>query len=194
MAGLGHINAIGAGLFSDLAVGNFTTTVDEAVDTDAEFLAFFVTETETVAGGTFSRIVNVREFPAIGTPANVVNVPTFGSKTSSQIQAQADAPSLEVTLNYIPALWTSGAAGLGTNLGRMVGAGTTLLFRFTLMLSDPGVAKYASTATGLGLVRHSCWYWRGKIDALLITPSLSDASTATLTLTIQSPFYGPYTY
>ena len=47
-------------------------------------------------------VTNLREFPSVGTPANIVNVPQYGQSISSQISGQADAPTLEFTLNYIP--------------------------------------------------------------------------------------------
>ena len=190
----GHIASIGAALFSDLAFHNHTTDVTGAGDVAATWAAFFATEENTTpTSSTFSRITNVRSFPSIGTPANVVNVPVYGSKTSQQIQGQADLTSLEVTLNYVPDLWKA-----TTQLGLKLGNGVAYAFRFSLLTADStqvtAATKYASTSAGIGTVPHSIWYWRGKMDALLLTPSLTDATTATLTLTVTSPFYGPYTY
>jgi hypothetical protein len=56
-----------------------------------------------------------------------------------------------------------------------------------------GATKYASTAAGLGTVQNSQYYWIGKLEALQVTPQLTDANTATITLTIQSDFFGAYT-
>ena len=145
------------------------------------------------AANTFVRIKNVREFPAMGTPPNVVNVPTYGSKTSQQIQGQSDAPSMEITMNFVAADW---AKEVGNLLGNMVGDGIQYVFRFTLLNSEPkgsGDTKYSSTALGLGTVENTQYYWIGKIEALMVTPQLTDANTATITITIQSPFYGAYT-
>lgn len=192
---MSHITSIGAGLFSGLAVHNYTTSLS-GVDTQSEFDALFATETDTPATGTFSRIKNVREFPAMGTPPNIVNVPVYGSKTSQQIQGQSDAPTMEITINYIAADWAS-----GTILGAMVGDGKQKAFRFALMNSEP--AGYSSTIAGIGTAKggtagsppneNTYFYWIGKIEALLVNPQLTDANTATLTISVQSSFYGAYT-
>ena len=189
---MAHISSIGAGMFSDLSVANPLSTVTAATDTEAEFVALFATESDTPGAGAFIRIKNVREFPAMGTPPNVVNVPVYGQKSSQQIQGQADAPSLEVTVNYIPADWAAGSV-----LGSMVGDGKLHAFRFTLLNADSSgstpATKYASVAAGLGTVQNSQYYWLGKVEAMQVNPQLTDANTATVTFTIQSPFYGPYT-
>jgi len=192
---MSHITSIGAGMFSDLSVHNHTTSLT-SIDTQAEFDALFATETDTPAVGTFSRIKNVREFPAMGTPPNIVNVPTYGQKTSQQIQGQADAPTMEITINYIPSAWAS-----GTVLGAMVGDGKQKAFRFALLNSEP--AGYASSVAGIGTAKggtagtppneNTYYYWIGKIEALLVNPQLTDANTATLTISLQSAFYGAYT-
>lgn len=196
---MAHITSIGAGVYSDLAVTEATSLLSAAalaaLDTGGEFQALFATEIESVGGtkaaNTFVRLKNAREFPAMGTPPNIVNVPVYGQKTSQQIQGQADAPSLEITLNYVPADWAE-----GTLLGDMVGDGNQRVFRFTLANSEPtgsGATKYASTAGGLGTVPHTEYYWIGKIEALQITPNLTDSNTATVTLTMQSAFFGGFT-
>lgn len=198
---MAHISSIGAGMFSDLAVAvpstALTTAQLRALDTAAEFQALFATEIESIGGtpgtNTFVRVKNVREFPSMGTPPNVVNVPGYGSKTSQQIQGQADANSMEITLNYVPAEW---AKDVGNVLGNLVGDGKQYAFRFTLMNSEPtgvGATKFASTSSGLGTAENSQYYWVGKVDALLVSPQLTDSNTATVTITIQSNFYGAYT-
>lgn len=198
---MAHITSIGAGMYSDLAVAVPTTDLTAAqlaaLDTAAEFQALFATEIETQGGtkgtNTFCRIKNVREFPAMGTPPNVVNVPVYGSATSQQIQGQADAPSMEITLNFVAAEW---AKETGNLLGNMVGDGKQYVFRFALLNSSPtgsGVTKFASVTSGLGTVQNSQYYWVGKLEALQVTPQLTDANTATITITIQSDFRGAYT-
>lgn len=198
---MAHINSIGAGMYSDLSVSvpasALTPAALAALDTAAEFQALFANEIDSVGGtpaaNTFVRIKNVREFPAMGTPPNVVNVPVYGSATSQQIQGQADAPSMEITLNYVAADWAKEASNI---LGSMVGDGDQYVFRFSLLNAEPtgaGATKYASTAAGLGTVQNSQYYWIGKLEALQVTPQLTDANTATITLTIQSDFFGAYT-
>jgi hypothetical protein len=195
---MAHITSIGAGMFSDLSVAMPATAPNfAALDTAGEFTALFATEIDSVGGtraaNTFVRIKNVREFPAMGTPPNVVNVPTYGQKTSQQIQGQSDAPSMEITLNFVAAEW---AKEVGNLLGNAVGDGNQYVFRFTWMNSEPtgsGATKYASTQLGIGTVQNSQWFWVGKIDALQVTPQLTDANTATVTMTIQSNVFGAYT-
>lgn len=198
---MAHISSIGAGLFSDLAIAMPTADLSAsalaALNSAVNFQALFATEIESIGGtkaaNTFVRVKNVREFPAMGTPPNVVNVPTYGSKTSRQIQGQADAPSMEITLNYVPADW---ARETGNLLGMAVGDGIQRVFRFTLMNAQPtatGPTAYASTSGGIGTVQNSQYYWIGKLEALLVNPQLTDANTATITITVQSDFYGAYT-
>ncbi len=184
---MAHISSIGAGMYSDLSVCTSTTLVASALSAvnagsgeEAAFKAAFATTT------TFSRITNVREFPAMGTPPNVVNVPVYGQKTSSQIQGQSDAPSMEITINYVPSEWASGTA-----LGELVADGKQYAFRFSLLNSEPD--GYATATTGLGTVQNSQYFWIGKVDALQVTPQLTDANTATLTITMQTEFFGAYT-
>ena len=198
---MAHISSIGASMFSDLSVAtplaDLSAASLAALDTAAEFAALFATEIDTVGGtkgtNTFTRLKNVREFPAMGTPPNVVNVPVYGSKSSQQIQGQSDSPSMEITLNYIPADWAKDASNI---LGNMVGDGKQYVFRFSLLNSEPtgsGATKYSSTSAGIGTVPNSEYYWIGKLEALQVTPQLTDATTATITLTIQSAVYGAYT-
>lgn len=195
---MAHIASIGAGMFSDMAVAtpatDFTQSTLSALDTAAEFQALFATEIQTNGGtkaaGSFVRMKNVREFPSMGTPPNIVNVPVYGSKTSQQIQGQSDAPSIELTINYVPADWAS-----GTILGNMVGDGKQYVFRFALLNAQP--LSYASVsgtpASGIGSVQNSQYYWVGKVEALQVNPQLTDANTATITISIQSQFFGAYT-
>jgi hypothetical protein len=198
---MAHINALGAGMFSDLSVAHPTADIAvatlQALNTAAGFAALFATEIPAVGGtraaNTFVRFPNIREFPSIGTPSNIVNVPRYGSKVSAQVQGQADAPNLEFTLNYTGDVW---AKEVGALLGLMVGDGILRAFRFALLKSEPTLtttAKYASTAAGIGSVQNSHFYFLGKVEALLVNPQLTDANQATLTLSAQSDFFGAYT-
>jgi len=95
---MAHISSLGAGIFTYLDI--FKGTIPANTDTVAECAALFVGGTPGTADADHVRMPSVREFPSIGTPANIVNVPVYGQKTSSQVQGQADAPTLEVTVNY----------------------------------------------------------------------------------------------
>lgn len=191
-----HITSTGAGMFSDLSVSvpatNLTAAEIAALDTAAEFQALFATEIAsdggTPAAGAFVRIKNIREYPSMGTPPNIVNVPEYGSTTSNQIQGQSDSPSMEITLNYIPETWKREA---GNILGNMVNDGIQRCFRFSLLNYEPD--GYASTAAGLGTVENSQFYWVGKLEAILVNPQLTDSNTATITLTVQTDFFGAFT-
>lgn len=199
---MSHITSIGASLYSDLSMATHSSFVAGdtlSKDTYAELQAYFATEVANV-GGTpgataFVRIANIREFPSIGTPPNIVNVPVYGQKTSLQIQGQADAPSIELTVNYVGEEWKKEA---GCNLGMAVGDGVMRLFRFTLLNTEPtgaGVTKYASLKTGLGTAGtlNSQYFFFGKIDSLLVNPQLTDATTATIAITMNSAVFGAFT-
>jgi hypothetical protein len=179
---MAHITSIGAGIYSALAVNTTAITSATAVDTLAELVALFGDDTS------FKEIKNVREFPQIGTPANIVNVPTYGQKTSQQIQGQSDAPNLEVTINYVPSEWDPTTVG---GLGGKVGDGKQYAFQFSLLNTKP--ASLETNAAGLGATANSNFYFVGKLEALLVSPQLTDANQATLTLSIQSEFFGPAT-
>jgi hypothetical protein len=191
-----HISNLGAGIYSDLAVTHPTANIAQATldaaKTAVALQAFFGAEIANVGGtraaNTFVRIQNVREFPSIGSPANIVNVPVYGQATSSQVNGQADAPTLEMTLNYVATDWGKDTTA---HLAAMVGDGVSRCFRFTLLNALP--TTYASTTGGLGTVGNTQYYWIGKIEALLVNPQLTDANTATLTLSIQGAFLGAFT-
>lgn len=203
---MAHITTIGAGLYSDLSICVDTTEIAAAfaAPTESNLKACFASElangsavTGGVPTGEYIRIKNVREFPAMGNPPNIVSVPVYGQKSSQQIQGQSDAPQMEIQLNYIASDWQKTA----NYLGNMVGDGVRRLFRFTLLNNAP--AAYHSTTAGLGTAsggsagtpacENTQYFWFGKLEALQVTPQLTDANTATLTITVQSDFYGAFT-
>lgn len=191
-----HIASIAAGVYTDLSFNaDAQTALPATPEASTNWVAAFATElafngSPTAATDEFYRIQNVREFPSVGTPANIVNVPVYGQATSSQVQGQADAPTLEVTLNFIPEHWDP------ANLGGFVGDGNQYWFRLTLLAAQPtgsGATKYASATAGLGTVGNSQYFWLGKFEALSVSPQLTDSIQATLTLSTQSDFFGAYT-
>jgi len=178
-----HIASIGAGLHSSLDLHSTALSA-------AEIAAVLVDEDNVTTGfpslfgnGEYTSIGNVREFPAMGTPPNIVNVPVYGQASSQQIQGQSDSPSMELQLNFVPDDWDA-----SSTLGAMVGDGNTYCFRFALLNSAPTSLDEAGMVAD-----NSLYYWFGKIEALQVTPSLTDANTATVTISIQSDFYGAYT-
>jgi len=180
---MAHITSIGAGIFSALAVNTTAVTDLTSVDTLSELVAKFT------SSANFTEIKNVREFPQIGTPANIVNVPVYGSATSQQIQGQSDSPNLEITINYVPSEWDPTTVG---GLGGKIGDGKQYAFQFSLLNAKP--ASLETNAAGLGAGANSNFYFVGKVEALLISPQLTDANQATLTLSIQGDFFGPETF
>lgn len=190
---MAHIDSIGAGMFSAMAISREATekTLSQLrpMTTLNAFKDLFANQIQpdgTPATGTFILVPNVREYPGLGTPPNVVNVPNYGSSTSLQIQAQADPDSMELTLNYVPKDWAA-----DTVLGQMVGDGKTRAVMFSLLNSEP--AGYDCSVGGLGTVDNSLFFFLAKLDALQVSPDLADANQATLTMTLQSKFYGAFT-
>lgn len=200
------ISSIGSVVYSNLAVAgvvNGTTAVVSSPmpaglpsPTGAQWAALFNTVTSV---NQYQLIPDVREFPAIGTPANIVNVPVYGQKQSQTVGGQSDAPTMDVTVNYVASKWTRGntAAG-GTGLGNLVGDGILRAWRFAMLTAKPSGAEsatqglYDSNVGGLGNVENAEFYWLGKVESLLVNPSLTDAVTATLSFSIQSDFYGAF--
>jgi hypothetical protein len=175
---MAHISSLGAGVFTYLDV--FTGTIPDNTDTAAEVAALFVGSTPGTSDADHVRMPSVREFPSIGTPANIVNVPVYGQKISSQVQGQADAPSLEVTVNYVADDMAAIHALIGQNLA----------VRF--MMCASAVTEDESADSTIA-TENTEFYFLGKIEAILVNPALTDAVTATVTLSTQTDFFGPAT-
>jgi len=175
---MAHISTLGAGIFTYLDL--FKGTIPTGTDTAAECAALFVGTTPGTADADHVRMPSVREFPSIGTPANIVNVPVYGQNTSSQVQGQSDAPTLEVTVNYVAADMAAIHALIGTQA----------IFRF--MMAESAVTPNEGAASTLAAANTE-FYFKGKIEAILVNPALTDATTATVTLSAQSDFFGPAT-
>jgi hypothetical protein len=147
-----------------------------------------------VTANAFLEIKNLREMPSFGSPANIVKVPTYGQGQSQSIGAQSDAPDLELTVNFVAGDWAKAGVAFtnaSATLGDGVADGVSKVFMVSLLNSKP--TSLAATATGIGAVPNATIYFVGKMESLLINPSLDDAMTATVALSIQSDFYGPYT-
>ena len=171
---MAHISSLGAGIFSYLDI--YTGTTVPAGATAADYAALFT----STNSADIIRMPSVREFPSVGTPANIVNVPVYGQKTTSQIQGQADSPSLEITVNYVP----SDMVAIHDLIGE---AG---VFRF--MMCDDALTEAEGLAATIAS-NNTEFYFSGKVEAILINPQLTDANTATVTLSAQSDFFGPAT-
>jgi len=174
---MAHISTLGAGIFTYLDI--YQGSIAATVDTAAEYAALFV----TANASDVKRLPSVREFPSIGTPANIVNVPVYGQNTSSQVQGQSDAPTLEITVNYIPDDMTDYHALIGSEVA----------FRFMMCSQSTDLAASLDTASTALAYGNTEFYFKGKIEAILVNPALTDATTATVTLSAQSDFFGPAT-
>lgn len=174
---MAHISTLAAGVYTylDLFKGTLGTYAS-AADCAAEFVG----TVPGTADADHVRMPSVREFPSVGTPANIVNVPVYGQATSSQVQGQADAPSLEVTVNYVADDMTAIYALIGQ----------PVVFRF--MMATAPVSQDAGAGSTLA-IENTEFYFVGKVEAILVNASLSDATTATVTLSTQSDFFGPAT-
>jgi hypothetical protein len=175
---MAHISSLGAGIFTYLDM--FKGTIPSGTDTTAEMAALFVGTVDGTADADHVRMPSVREFPSIGTPANIVNVPVYGQVTSSQVQGQADSPTLEITVNYVAEDMAPIHALIGTNA----------VFRFMMTGSSCSENEGASATLAKD---NTEFYFLGKIEAILVNPALTDATTATVTLSAQSDFFGPAT-
>lgn len=174
-----HISAIGASVYSSLWL---TTAPSTAVPAnEAAWETLFAT------AGNIRAVGDIREFPSIGTPANIVNVPVYGQSNSSQIQGQADSPQLDFSVNLRTAT-VYGTDGIGLK----VNDGNLYHFRFAMVNADahPEDGVFPSSGT---IPEHTSFYFRASVAALLVNPALTDASTGTLTLAIDGSFSGPFT-
>lgn len=176
-----QVTGIGPSLYTELAFTELGSASVPTTFTAAQAVTLFGTSTATEV----TTITGVREFPSFGTPANITNVPVYGSTTSVQIQAQADLPSFEVSLNYDPSVHAT--------LQSSVGTPTQVLWRLRIS-NDQAIAVAAARSgstvpTGLNF---SDFYFSGYIASFEVTPSLSDSLQATMTLAVGSTINGPF--
>ena len=175
------ISNIGAGIFTTLSFEESTSNLVTAFDaivaatTAADKQTAYAVSSTGLKDefGTGTEVKNVREFPAFGAPANIVNVPVYGQSVSSQISGQSDAPTLEFTLNYVP-----GEAGT-IALEGAVADGKTYFFKINLKNSE------ASTSD------NAAFFVQGSLASFTVSPNLTDSNQATLTLTTTSDYIGP---
>ncbi len=159
------ITNIGAGIFTSLkfkADSSFTLPTNDT--THQAFIA---------SGGDFNgstEITNAREFPSFGKPANIVNVPNYGQSISSQIQGQADAPTMEFTVNYVPSV--HGA------IQALVQDGNTYVYQIDLKNAETG--------------DNAAFYVKGQFASFEVSPNLTDSNQATITMSTQGDYVGPF--
>lgn len=178
---MAHISGITAVRFTSLAISTAEVTSDarQGMIADSE-AALFRTAFATTSN--VSEIGQVREFPNLGTPANIVNVPSYGQSISSQVGGQADAPDLTFTLNYEPS--SAGHAMLNTirQDGDLVSfrARLTDVENLTLTMGVPAASEAFDDM-----------YWTGRVISFEIIPGLNDSLQASIAVTIEGDFVGP---
>ena len=182
---MAHISSITAVRFTELAISTMSVPAEDrrnmVADSEA---ALFRTAFATPAMVT--SIGQVREFPNLGTPANIVNVPNYGASISSQVGGQADAPDLTFTLNYVP-----GERG-HAQLNAIRTEGTTVSFRARLTdREDLGIITNGLPADAA--VEFDDLYWTGRVVSFEIVPALNDSMQANVAVTIEGDFVGPAT-
>ena len=211
---MAHISSIGAAIFTDLSVavgaptGGIAQSPQPATFDKASFDTLFTTTSATALK--YLQIGNIREFPAFGAQPNLVKVPVYGQAQTQTIGGQSDSPDFTVTINYVPSEWASGTTATtwannvvsvkGSELANMIRDGKSRAWRLSLLAAKPIGAtlgptqsQWDSNAGGIGKVENSIFYFMGKLESMLITPSLTDSVQATLAFSVQSDFYGAYT-
>jgi hypothetical protein len=188
---MAHINSIGASKFTTLDY--VTNTAQNANSTASEIYDLFVSNgtailatqsaTDEAVETAVKHVGNIREFPSLGTPANIVNVPVYGQATSSQVAGQSDAPSLEFTLNYIPEDHAK--------LEVLRKAATRLCFR--VRIADADITTNSDgVLTADNADKFADFFFFGTVASFEIAPSLSDSLQATIAVTIEGDFNGPF--
>jgi hypothetical protein len=186
---MSHISSIGASKFTTLDYVATEAAASDAATLHALFASNSTTvlatdaQTDEVAEAAVVHVGNIREFPSLGTPANIVNVPVYGQATSSQISGQSDAPTLEFSVNYVPSEHAALEVLRKNN--------TRLCFR--VRITDADVAKNVDgVLTADNADKFADFYFFGKVASFEISPSLSDSLQATMAVTIEGDFQGPY--
>ena len=224
-----NISAIGAGIYTSLAyidlpvvvgTGDGTTNTGKG-DTAAAKASYFetretsptpLTEGEFVEWNTDANaraFGKIREFPNLGIPANVVNVPQYGQATSSQITGQSDPPSLDFTFNYVPSihgfiddLRASGEQRLfrvrlsNGELVAAVGGGTNQSGGSDAADTSDVMLPYEQHGSGSDstMREFSDFFFFGSVASFEIVPSLTDSNQLNVSLTIDGQLEGPYSY
>jgi hypothetical protein len=157
-----------------------TAAVPAAPLTSTNLSALFVTAADV------HEVPDIRDMPSFGQPANIVKVPVYGQAQTQSVGAQADAPDLELVINYVPSKWDPSG-----NLRNKVGDGISKVFMFSFLTARPATTLY--TVGGLGSAPNANIFFVGRMESLLINPARDDAATANISMSIQSDFYGPTT-
>jgi hypothetical protein len=186
---MAHITAITAAYHSVMSVAR--TAVPGGTLTSTVLQGLFTGLTTN----TYLSFDNVRDFPTLGSTANIVKVPVYGSSRTYSIGAQGDAPDYSVKVNFVPTNWVATGVsfmGAGTgNFGDAVSDNVSKVFQFTMMKQKP--TNYNMVAGGIGTVLNTQFYFIGRIESYQVTPARDDAVTADVQLSVQSELLGPFT-
>jgi len=170
-----HITTLDSSIYSYLDIFTGDVSGVPAIPVASDFASLY-----DGGSGSTVRLPSVREFPAIGNAANITNVPVYGQLQSSQVAGQSDAPTMDFTINYVATDMTAIHA-----LEKQ-----EVAFRFMMTNASTSVAVGAGTTIA---AENTEWYWLGKIESIQVSASLTDATTAVVSVTIQGDFVGPAT-
>jgi len=196
-----NITSIGAGMYTSLAyvdlpcvegAGSAGVSIGKG-DTPTEWIPEFETGTGLAFTATDNarNIGRIREFPNLGIPANIVNVPQYGQAVSSQIAGQSDAPSMDFTFNYVPEEHAF--------IEDMLRGGAVYLFRVRLanakQLTDVDKNNLPTpNEDNTALVEASDFFFFGKVASFEIVPNLTDSNQLNVSMTIDGEMKGPASY
>ena len=180
---MAYLNSLTNGIFTSLS---FIATAGSltSMDTAAELVTLFASEPVVIG--------NIRTFPEFGIPANIVNVPTYGQKTSGQVSGQSDMTALEFEINYVPSDFADTNKG---NIAAKIGDGNLYPFQIAICNKLPTSRKQiATTGIGAGSTANVVFNFAGKFESFTIVPSLTDALVAKISISNATGMFGPTTY
>ena len=179
-------NNITAVQFSRFVVSGVNETVS-GVTEKLEWAKFF--------GGASRRIDmgNIRDMPSFGTPANIIKVPVYGRDQTLSVGAQPDAPDLEFTINYVGSEWDADATA--DSINSIKADGVTRPMMVSLLSSQSDSSRMGMEGGGgLSQVPNGVIFFGGRVESALFNPMRDDAATVTVALSVQTDFFGPFTF
>ena len=179
-------NNITAVQFSRFVVSSVNESVSGVTD-KIEWAKFF--------GGSSRRIDmgNIRDMPSFGTPANIIKVPVYGRDQTLSVGAQPDAPDLEFTINYVGSEWDADATA--DSINSIKADGVTRPMMVSLLSSQADSSRIGQDGTGgLAAVPNGVIFFGGRVESALFNPMRDDAATVTVALSVQTDFFGPFSF
>ena len=135
---------------------------------------------------------NIRDMPSFGTPANIIKVPVYGRDQTLSVGAQPDAPDLEFTINYVGSEWD--ADGTAASINSIKADGITRPMMVSLLSSQADSSRIGQDGSGVAEVPNGVIFFGGRVESALFNPMRDDAATVTVALSVQTDFFGPFTY